>query len=128
MPWPPRKDELLPRRDEPIGIEEKLRDYSLDLDHMDGGPKANGFLVMLGISLECIEYLEDQIRAGIATTPISTVKFGAPGTVICTVQFQIAGFGRYIERTASLRTNWELAGPLERPRMTNAFLRGKEPR
>ena len=62
MPWPPQVGELLPRYDEPVGIEEKLRTYSLVLDHEKGGPKANGFLVMLGISLDSIDYLELQIR------------------------------------------------------------------
>jgi hypothetical protein len=128
MPWPPRKDDLLQRRDEPIGIEEKLAGYSLNLDpekpHAWG--KANGFLKMLGISLDSIDYLERQIRAGIAVTPVSPVRLEAAGAVICTVQFRIAGFGRYIDRTASLRTHWELTGPLDRPRMTNAFLRGRE--
>jgi hypothetical protein len=128
MPWPPQVGELLPCFDEAIGIDEKLRTYSLVLDHKDGGPKANGFLVMLGITLDSIDYLEGQIRAGIAATPISVVRPGPPGAVRCTVQFRIAEPGRYIDRTASLRTVWELAGPTERPRLTTAFLRGKEHR
>jgi hypothetical protein len=130
MPWPPQKGELLPRFDEPIGIEEKLAGYSLNLDpdKPRAWGKANGFLKMLGIGLDSIYYLECQIRRGIATTPMAAVEPGRPGALICTVQFRIAGTGRYIDRTASLRTHWELTGPLERPRMTNAFLRGKEHR
>ncbi|MBS1887342.1 MAG: hypothetical protein JSU06_09150 [Actinobacteria bacterium] len=111
-----------------MGIEYKLRNYSLALGHSDGGPKANGFLVMLGIGLDSVDYLERQIRAGIAAAPISMIRPGAPGAVRCTVQFQIAGPGRYSDRAASLRTGWELTGPMERPRLTTAFLRGKEHR
>ena len=118
VPWPPRVGELLPRWDEPLGIEEKLRTYSLDMDHEEGGSKANGFLVMLGIDLDSIDHLEGQILVGIGRTPISVVRPGAPGIVLCTVQFRIAGPGRYSDRTASLRTGWELTGPMDRPRLT----------
>ncbi|MFT3864850.1 MAG: hypothetical protein QM729_11310 [Solirubrobacterales bacterium] len=69
MPWPPQVGELLPRCDEPQGIEYKLRTYSLDHTHEYGGPKANGFLVMLGIGLDSIDHLEREIQAGIAVTP-----------------------------------------------------------
>jgi len=129
VPWPPQVGELLPRCDEPVGIEQKLRTYSLAPDHAaGGGPKANGFLIMLGIGLDSIDYLECQIRAGIAATPISAVRPGASGVMRCTVQFRIAGPGRYIDRTASLRTGWELTESMGRPRLITAFLRGKEDR
>jgi hypothetical protein len=128
MPWPPRIGELLQRYDEPVGIDLKLRRYSLALDHEDGGPKANGFLVMLGIDLMDIDYLAREIRIGITHTPISAVTLVAPDEARCTVQFRIAGPGRYSHRTASLRTGWVVASPTARPRMTTAFLRGKEKR
>jgi hypothetical protein len=128
MPWPPQVGELLPRCDEPVGIAEKLRNYSLDVGHKDGGPKARGFLLMLGIGLDSIDHLEREIRAGIATTPISAVRVGVPGAFICTVQFRIAGPQRYSPRTASLRTTWEYIGPSAPPRMTNALLRGRKHR
>lgn len=89
-PWPPRKGELLPRFDEPLGIEKKLRNYSLAEGHEKGGAKAHGFAVMLGIGPESIVYLERQIRDGSACTPISLVKLRPAGTVACTVQFPIA--------------------------------------
>jgi len=128
MPWPPQIGELLPRRDEPEGIEHRLRNYSLKIDHERGGPKANGFLVMLGIDLVAIDHLEHEIEGGIQRTPDSVVRVFSPGIMHCTVQFQIAGPGRYSHRTASLRTGWQLTGPAARPRMTTAFLRGKEHR
>ena len=128
MPWPPRKGELLTRFDEPIGIEEKLRDYSLLLDHERGGPKANGFLVILGIGPESLDYLAQQIRDGIARTPISLIKVHPSGAVGCTVQFHIAGPERYSHRTASLRTVWVMDTPSSPPRLVTAFLRGRKHR
>jgi hypothetical protein len=64
MPWPPQVGELLPRCDEPEGIQKKLRSYSLVTDHDVGWVKANGFLRMLGIAIDSIDYLERQIRRG----------------------------------------------------------------
>jgi hypothetical protein len=111
-----------------MGIEEKLRGYSLALGHERGRAKANGFAIMLGIEPESVDYLELQIREGISSTPISAVRSGASGGVICTVQFQIAGHGRYSHRTASLRTAWVLATSTAPPRLITAFLRGREHR
>jgi hypothetical protein len=128
MPWPPRKGELLPRRHEPVGIEERLRSYSLKIDHEVGGPKAKGFSEMLGIDLDSIDYLARQIRIGIIRTPISSVRPLPSGAFSCAVQFRIAGLERYSHRTASLRTAWALDRPTSPPRMTTAFLRGKEDR
>jgi hypothetical protein len=128
MPWPPRTGELLTRCDEPEGIEEKLRNYSLVLDHEDGGPKARGFRDMLGIGPGSADYLERQIREGITHTPITLVRPLPSGAVACTVQFHIAGRGRYIQRTASLRTVWVVDTPTAPPQLITAFLRGREHR
>jgi hypothetical protein len=125
MPWPPRNGELLPRFDEAVEIEERLRNYSLVLDHKVGGPKANGFWKMLRIDEESIDHLEREIRAGIAVTPISRVEVRPSGSIRCAVQFQIVGPGRYSHRTASLRTGWLLADPSSPPRLITAFLRGR---
>jgi hypothetical protein len=125
MPWPPRVGELLPRCDEPIGIEHKLRTYSLDIGNAKGWPKANGFLVMLGLDLTDISYIEREIRLGISQTSIATVRSKTSVGYNCTVQFQIAGSGRYSHRTANLRTVWQLTHPDARPRLVTAFLRGE---
>jgi hypothetical protein len=128
MPWPPQEGQLLPRCHEPVGIERRLRTYSLKLDHKHGGPKAKGFSKMLGIDLAAIDYLEQEIRTGIALIPISKVRLKEPGAAACTVEFRIAGLGRYSRRTALLRTGWQVNGPDARPLMTTAYLRDKERR
>jgi hypothetical protein len=126
MPWAPRKGELLPRYDEPVGIEEKLRNYSLVLDHEFGGPKAKGFLKMLGIDLDAVEYLEREIRDGTAATPISEVRADGPVAFGCAVDFQIAEIGRYSGRMAWVRTAWRLDGPDSRPLFTTAIPTGRK--
>lgn len=90
MPWPPQVGELLPRCAEPEGIEEKLRKYSLVPSHEVGGPKANGFLRMLGIDLDSIGYLEREIIRGIGSTPLSQVTPGKSDGFRCTVNFPLA--------------------------------------
>ena len=120
--------ELLPRFDEPVGIEEKLRDYCLVLDHEDGGPKANGFLKMLGIDLTAIEYLDRRIRIGITDNPISEVRKKKAGAFGCAVYIQIAGVGRYSHRRAWVRTAWQLDGPGSPPRLISAIPRGRRKR
>lgn len=106
MPWPPQVGELLPRADEPVGVEYKLRTYSLNLRNPKSWPKANGFSVMVGLDLTAIEYVEQQILRGILMTPIRTVRAKPAVGYHCAVQFQIAGKGRYSHRTAELRTVW----------------------
>jgi hypothetical protein len=128
MPWPPRTGEFLPRCDEPVGIEQRLRKYCLVLGHERGGPKANGFAVMLGIDLDAIQYLERQIRIGIAVSPISQVRGRGPDAVGCAVDFRIAGTGRYSHREAWVRTAWHLEGPEARPRFITAIPRGRRKR
>jgi hypothetical protein len=125
MPWPPRKGELLPRFDEPLGIEIKLREYSLAPDHRGGSGKARDFFACLGLELSALHYLEGEIKKGISWTPVRSVRETSFG-FHCAVQFPIAGTGRYSHRTAELRTAWELTHPAARPRMITAFPIGKK--
>ena len=122
MPWPPRKGELLPRYDEPVGIEEKLRDYSLAPEHED--EKARDFFACLRLDLSGIGYLEKEIRRGTSLTPIRSVRGNRFG-FHCAVQFPIAGTDGYSHRRAVVRTAWELTYPGARPRMITAFPIGR---
>ncbi len=51
MGWPPKAGEALPQVAEALGVREKLSDYSLNVTHEDGGPKARGFERILGITI-----------------------------------------------------------------------------
>jgi len=121
MGWPPQVGELLPQAEEAFGVREKLAAYCLNADHGRGGPKARGFAVILGITLDEIEYLEAQIRRGIQQHPIKAVKSNPPYGWKCVVEFPLQGVGSYSERTANLRTVWELSTPFIPPRLVNAF-------
>ncbi len=65
MTWPPRIGEPLPRAADAIGVRRKLADYSLDVTHEYGGPKARGFSLILGVTIDDLDYLEAAIRDGI---------------------------------------------------------------
>lgn len=104
---------MLPRAGEAFGMREKLAGYSLDESHEEGGPKARGFRRVLGITLADLDHLEAEIAAGIARTPIASVRDNAPYGVNCVVD------GRH----APVRTVWELRGPGDRPRLVSAYLK-----
>ena len=115
--------EHLPRADEALGVRYKLETYSLDITHRGGGPKAKGFALILGITVDAIVVLEDQIHEGIHSYPIKAVAENQPYGLNCVVEFPISGAGRYSDRVALLRTVWELTDPFQPPRMINAFLK-----
>jgi hypothetical protein len=125
MRWPPQAGELLPRAGEAIGVREKLADYSLDSTHKKGGPKAHGFAVILGITIDSIDYVESHIAMGIQRHPIEAVVDNRPYGWNCVVQFPIQGIESYSGRVADLRTVWELADPLLPPRLVSAFPKGR---
>jgi hypothetical protein len=120
--WPPQVGEPLPRASEAVGITEKLRGYVLAQDHRDNQGKAHGFLVRLGIDLDTVEHLADEIRAGIANSRVSSVR-PRPYGLNCVVEFEISGTCRYSDRSSRIRTIWHLRSPGDRPRLITAFLR-----
>lgn len=68
MTWPPKAGEPLPWAAEAIGVRRKLVGYSLNSTHEDGGPKARGFELILGITVDDVDHLESAIRIGIPET------------------------------------------------------------
>jgi hypothetical protein len=123
MGWPPRVGELLPRADEAFGVREKLRDYSLNIDHEDGGPKARGFREILGITMDSASCLEDRIYTGIREVPISTVRENRPFGINCVVEIPLRGIGRYRAREVNLRTIWLVVNVDTGPRLVSALLK-----
>jgi len=61
---------------------EKLIDYCLNLDHADGGPKAEVFLNVLGISSANYEVLQRILEKGVYENEISRVVESPYGTKI----------------------------------------------
>jgi len=123
MPWPPRVGEPLPRAAEPIGVRQKLIDYSLEVHHETGGPKALGFERILGITRDHVDYVEQSIRIGILSAPVSSIRPNPPFGINCVVEFPIHGLDSKRLRTANLRTTWIFVGAADRPRLLTAFLR-----
>lgn len=123
MDWPPKVGELLPRAGEAFGVRTKLTDYSLEPRHLTGGPKARGFELMLGITVEAIDYVEAEIYAGILTTPISSVRANPPFGTTCIVELPLRGLASRRHRIVNLRTVWLVADPVTAPRLTSAFLK-----
>jgi hypothetical protein len=120
-PWPPQVGQLLPRATEAFGLRYKLETYSLDPTHKRGGPKARGFDLILGITIDAIEYLETQILARILDTPIREVRDNAPYGIKCTIDIQVPGIGVKADRVANVRTVWAFDRPGAPPRLVNAF-------
>ena len=120
-PPAPAVGELLPRAAEAFGLRYKLETYSLDVNHNDGGPKARGFELILGITIDAIDYLETQILARVLDTPISEVRDNPPHGVNCAVDIQVRGIGATADRVATVRTAWIISTPGDPPRLVNAF-------
>ncbi len=122
-PPTPAVGELLPRATEAFGLRYKLETYSLDVTHKVGGPKARGFELILGITIEAIDYLEAQILARILDTPVSQVRDNPPHGVNCIVDIQVGGIGAKADRVVTVRTGWIISAPGDPPRLVSAFPR-----
>jgi hypothetical protein len=121
--WAPKVGETLPRADQAIGVREKLATYALNREQEDGASKARGFALILGITIEHIDHLEAEIRAGIVDTPISSVRDNAPYGVNCVVELSVRGVSDKNERIVNVRTVWELTGRDAAPRLVSAYPR-----
>jgi len=121
MSWPPKIGEPLPRAAQATGVREKLADYSLNPESEDGSPKAHGFALILGITIDHLDHLESEIRAGILTAAVKSLRENAIGRINCVVELPVRGVGEKSERTVNVRTVWELADEGSAPRLVSAF-------
>jgi hypothetical protein len=117
----PAVGELLPRGAEAFGVRRKLATYSLDLGHQYGGPKALGFKLILGITIDSIDYLQAQILARVLDTPVSQVRDNPPYGVNYVVNMPIRGIGAKADRVINVRTVWEYDQPGAPPRLVTAI-------
>jgi hypothetical protein len=120
-PARPTVDELLPRGADAIGVRYKLETYSLNVTNEAGAPKARGFELILGITIEDIDYLEAQILARVLDTPVREVRDNAPYGIKCTVDMPISGTGAKVDRTINVRTVWAFDHPGAPPRLASAY-------
>lgn len=122
MSWPPTIGERLPRGADARGVESKLRAYSLNQEHEIGSHKARVFQSALGIGLDDIDYLVDQLHAGIGDAPISDVRDNAPHGILCEVVVTVQGIGAAAGRAVSVTTSWEFRSPEDAPRLVSAYI------
>ncbi len=101
----------------------KLATYSLNINHRDGGPKAKGFVMVLGITIESIAHLESKIHRGIRVALIKEVVPSADRGLKCVLEFPVRGAGAHANRRVNLRTIWHFSNALAAPRLVTAFLK-----
>ncbi len=118
----PTVGELLPRAAEAFGVRYKLETYSLDITNEVGAPKARGFELILGITLDAIEYLEAQIMARVLDTPVCEVRANPPWGVNCVVDMPIPGIGAKAGRIGTVRTAWIISASGAPPRLVSAYI------
>ena len=93
----------------------------LNITHEKGGPKARGFELMLGITIEAIDYLEAQILSRILDTPIGEVRDNPPHGINCVVDIRVRGIGAKAHRITTVRTVWIISAPDDPPRLVTAL-------
>jgi filamentous hemagglutinin len=120
--WPPTIGQCLPRAQDAHGVESKLRAYSLNPEHEIGAHKARVFRRALGVGLDDIDYLVDQVLVGIGETPISDVRDNAPHGILCEVVIAVLGIGVAAGRPVLVTTSWEYRSPEDAPRLVSAYV------
>ncbi len=108
MGWPPEINEVVPNAHAAYGVDDKLGTYSLNLDHRDGGAKAGLFRSVLGLTAADVDYLARALHHGLASTPVRRVRDNPPHGVLCDVWITVSGLGAHADRTAVVRTAWEV--------------------
>jgi hypothetical protein len=122
MSWPPVAGELLPRRELAFGLLDKLTRYALDVTHENGMHKARGFELILGITIEDVEYLADSIEAGILEIAVSEVRENEPYGFNCVVDVPVRGLRAKRDRLVDVRTSWQVLDPDASPRLVTAYI------
>lgn len=120
-PAHPAAGELLPRAAEAFGVRYKLETYSLDITNKVGAPKARGFELILGITIEAIDYLEAQIMARILDTPVREVRENPPYGIKGVVDIQVRGIDAKADRVVNVRTVWAFEEVGAPPRLVTAI-------
>ena len=96
---------------------EKLRDYSLSLEHRRGRDKARVFRSALGLNADNAEWLAEVIRLEVAKSPVKSILKNEYG-----LRFQVDFTVIHEGRSASVRTGWILPDGEIAPRLTTCFV------
>lgn len=104
-------------------MRKKLAGYSLNVGHEHGGPKALGFRLILGITVDDLEHLAHSIEIGILSTRVGSVRANPPHGINCIVVVPVQGLNEKSARIVDVRTVWEIADQGAQPRLVSAFPR-----
>ncbi len=122
MTWPPESGSPLPNADRAYGVHEKLAGYSLKLDHVGRGKKAEGFARILAITVADLEHLAEALLGGVRTTPMSRVRLAGEYGVHCEVIVPVRGLHHRADRAASVLTAWQIRWDGDAPRLITAYI------
>lgn len=122
MSWPPTIGHALPHAEAAYGVEEKLRGYVLNTEHPVGCHKARVFRSALGITLDDIDHLIEELLDGVHIAPIAAVRDNAPYGLLCDVPIFIEGVKEAARNVAITTTVWEYRLPEDSPRLVSAYI------
>jgi hypothetical protein len=125
MTWPPQSGEILPRAGDAYGVHEKLKLYSLNAEHTDGGPKARAFARILGIQEDDLDHLAAVLLDGVRQIPVSDVRNAGPHGFHCRVLVPVPGIGDLANREALVLTSWQVRSEGDAPRLVTAYITAK---
>jgi hypothetical protein len=81
------------------------------------------FRAVLGITATDVDYLAYALREGLVITPVRRVRANPPHGVVCGVWITIRGLGAHADRTAVVRTAWEIRHEDDAPRLVTAYIK-----
>jgi hypothetical protein len=96
----------------------KLRDYVLNPNHLQGGPKARVFAAVLGITRTDWQYLRRQLLTGVRAAPAhlrGTTSWGD----LYAVALDVTGPAGRVHR---VRTGWIIRTGEDRPHLVTAYV------
>lgn len=112
--------DLLPNYKNAYIALEKLRDYSLNENHNEGGHKAKVFKSALNIETKDASNLKNLILDGLQFNPVKSVKINDYG-IIYSIIMRID----INEKTADITTAWIIKLGEDFPRLVSAYIKDK---
>ena len=101
MSWHLKAGHFFRTPERAFGVEDKLAGYSLKLEHVGRGKKAEGFARVLAVTLAGLGYLSETLLDGIRSTPMSDVRPAGRFGVHCEVIVPVRGLRDRADRTAT---------------------------
>lgn len=115
---------MLPRVDEAVVTEEKLRGYVLNVEHGVGRHKARVFAATLDLHADDWEWLREQILEEVRATPASDVRRSHEGWR-CTVVIRVQGRN---DEERPVVTGWRVPDDGAPPHLVTAYVETKRER